>query len=304
MASQAASTVSAGVFLEEVQKYPCLYNKFCKEYKDKYIKINCWRKIGEKFSLTPEEAEKKFKNLRTTYGRHLKNQKNVPSGSGRDAIPDLPKDFQNLEWLQQHICFRKTSGNFPKQGLEEDDDGGDIEQIDVDRDSPAERSIDSAEQSSAENLDPENQDEQTPRDEQSISESFKAPNNGKRPWSSHSKKATKTKEQICPVEQALLKSATSLAEHVKQAAEVKRQKKDEVDVECEDSLYCKSLIPRLRRLDQRSRAYVRMQIEQLFFQAEFGGFTGNATENFGSTMHQPSGRANDHYQGGSSYLML
>ena len=53
-----------------------------------------------------------------------------------------------------------------------------------------------------------------------------------------------------------------------------------------------------------TKAYVRMQIEQLFFQAEFGGFTGSATENFGSTPHQPSGRANDHYQGGSSYLML
>ena len=63
MASQTASTVSAGVFLEEVQKYPCLYNKFCKEYKDKYIKINCWRKIGEKFSLTPEEAEEKVQEF-------------------------------------------------------------------------------------------------------------------------------------------------------------------------------------------------------------------------------------------------
>ena len=43
-----ASTVTAGIFLE-VQKYSCLYNKFCKGYNDKYVKINCWWKIGETF---------------------------------------------------------------------------------------------------------------------------------------------------------------------------------------------------------------------------------------------------------------
>ena len=31
--------------------------------------MNCWRKIADKFDMSPEEAEKKFKNIRTTYGR-------------------------------------------------------------------------------------------------------------------------------------------------------------------------------------------------------------------------------------------
>ena len=47
-------------FMEEMQKYDCLYNKYSKSYKDKYIKINCWTKIGEKFDMSAADAEKKF----------------------------------------------------------------------------------------------------------------------------------------------------------------------------------------------------------------------------------------------------
>ena len=44
------------VFLEEIQKYDCLYNKFSKDYKNKYKKLNCWSKIEEKFDVDPAEA--------------------------------------------------------------------------------------------------------------------------------------------------------------------------------------------------------------------------------------------------------
>ena len=33
--------VNVGFFMEEVQKYDCVYNKYSKSYKDKYIKMNC-----------------------------------------------------------------------------------------------------------------------------------------------------------------------------------------------------------------------------------------------------------------------
>ena len=50
--------VNVVFFMEEVQKYDCLYNKYSKSYKDKYIKINCWTKIGEKFDMSAADAEK------------------------------------------------------------------------------------------------------------------------------------------------------------------------------------------------------------------------------------------------------
>ena len=33
--------IHLALFIEEVQKYDPLYNKFSKEYRDKYKKINC-----------------------------------------------------------------------------------------------------------------------------------------------------------------------------------------------------------------------------------------------------------------------
>ena len=60
--------------MEEVQKYDCLYNKYSKSYKDKYIKINCWTKIGEKFDLSAADAEKIFKNVRTAWLREVSEE--------------------------------------------------------------------------------------------------------------------------------------------------------------------------------------------------------------------------------------
>ena len=33
-------------FMSEIQHYECLYNKFSRDFKDKYKKINCWTKVG------------------------------------------------------------------------------------------------------------------------------------------------------------------------------------------------------------------------------------------------------------------
>ena len=65
MASTSNDQVSTTEFCEEIQKYEYLYNKFNKAYKNKRINTNGWRKIGENFGITPEDAERKFKNMLT-----------------------------------------------------------------------------------------------------------------------------------------------------------------------------------------------------------------------------------------------
>ena len=40
------------------------------DFKDKNKKANCWDKIGQKFCLSAGEAEAKFRNIRTAYGRY------------------------------------------------------------------------------------------------------------------------------------------------------------------------------------------------------------------------------------------
>ena len=42
---------NSALFMEEIQKYECLYNKLCKDYKNKFIRLNCWKKSGKSFRL-------------------------------------------------------------------------------------------------------------------------------------------------------------------------------------------------------------------------------------------------------------
>ena len=58
--------------MEEVARYECVYHRNSRDFKDKNKKVNCWEKIGEKFNLSAAEAEVKFRNIRTAYGRYLK----------------------------------------------------------------------------------------------------------------------------------------------------------------------------------------------------------------------------------------
>ena len=50
--------LNTSLVMEEVQKYPSIYNKSCKDYKNKFIRMNCWKAIGVKFGLDAAEAEK------------------------------------------------------------------------------------------------------------------------------------------------------------------------------------------------------------------------------------------------------
>ena len=96
--------------MEEVARFECVYHRSSKDFKEKHIKANCSNKIGQKFNLSAGEAEAKFRNIRTVYGRYVKRLKTLPSGSGRDAVPT---EFQNLQWLNPHInkfaCSKTSS---------------------------------------------------------------------------------------------------------------------------------------------------------------------------------------------------
>ena len=96
--------------MEEVARFECVYHRNSKDFKDKHKKANCCNKIGQKFNLSAGEAEAKFRNIKTMYGRYLKRLKTLPSRSGRDAVP---REFQNLQWLNPQInkfaCSKTSS---------------------------------------------------------------------------------------------------------------------------------------------------------------------------------------------------
>ena len=81
-----ASELSSEIFMEEIRNYRCLHDKFWKDFKDKYIKLNSWKSVGDKFGLPPDAVEKNYKNIRCSITRYLKT-KSVLSGSGRADTP-------------------------------------------------------------------------------------------------------------------------------------------------------------------------------------------------------------------------
>ena len=47
--------LNTSLFVEEVEKYPVIYSKFSKDYKNKFIRMNIWKAIGEKLGLDRAE---------------------------------------------------------------------------------------------------------------------------------------------------------------------------------------------------------------------------------------------------------
>ena len=220
--------------------------------------------------LAENEAEKKYKNIRTAYGQYLKKKKSVSSGSGRDAVP--PQEFTNLDWLANHINHKaSTVTNMPRRESEDDDEE---EERQLQNNSQHVAEVDDKE-SLSEHEDPltplhdesptcspnaaanENQPKTTKQKEKT-----KKKSTTKRAWASNLKK---TKDQ--DIDLALLKTATSLAERVLQPEPPKKSRIEEE--EDEDTLYCRSLATRLRKLPLHTKAYLRLQIEQLMYQAQF-----------------------------------
>nr|XP_047139985.1 uncharacterized protein LOC124815372 [Hydra vulgaris] len=93
--------------MQEVQKYPVLYDKFNAEFKNNIMKKNALADIGVLFGLTEQECESKHKNIRSAYGRFLRKKKSIPLGSGRI----ISKEYDFLQWLNVYIDHRDTTTN-------------------------------------------------------------------------------------------------------------------------------------------------------------------------------------------------
>ena len=305
-------------FLEEIRKYDCLYNRFNKDFKNKFQKYNCWIKVGEKYDMTPEDCEKKFRNLRTSYGRMLRKRKAIPSGSGRETAT-TDESFK-LDWLSNTIVHRKTVTNF---SLEDDtimnesvEDAVEEELDHVVGQQSQNDEVDTEDQSLTAVPDTEqdrNQGEREPIKNGVVDNSktkLEIENTNK---GNESKQSLSTKQKR-PVVKAQSSSADSLLQKKSWAAVKSKPSKLEIDValmqsakkisevsqvikernpanadygvnDDEDSLFCRSLVQRMRRLSQHGKAFVRYQIEQTFYQAEVGSQQVQTFQRFGS----PSG---------------
>ena len=83
-----------------------------------------------------------------------------------------------------------------------------------------------------------------------------------RPWATYNKNPSKEE-----VNRALIKTANSISEQLKRGNEQNSAGPKEVDDE--DSLFLRSLIPSFKRLSGSQKAFLRIQTENLLYEAEF-----------------------------------
>lgn len=98
--------------------------------------------------------------------------------------------------------------------------------------------------------------------------------NGKTPKSSRGMRAwsANVNNTGADVDKAILSTANSIGEHLIQIGAKRKRTGEPKD---EDSLFCRSLVPRLKRLPSQSRAFLSIQIQHLLYET---GFLGPRTQ--------------------------
>ena len=71
--------------MDEVQRYPAIYDRFSEAFRNKFTKLNAWKSIAETLKMNAEDAERRYTSIRSAFGRYLKKLKSVKSGSGRSG---------------------------------------------------------------------------------------------------------------------------------------------------------------------------------------------------------------------------
>ncbi|XP_067139625.1 uncharacterized protein [Centruroides vittatus] len=74
-------------FIENIRKYPCLYDKRHRDYKNVCLKHAIWTTIGKSYNLDATSAESRWKTQRDRYTRECKKvEDSKRTGSGSDAV--------------------------------------------------------------------------------------------------------------------------------------------------------------------------------------------------------------------------
>ena len=91
-------------FMEIVHEYRAVWDRGCRDFKEKDKKKNAWEEIGTRSGLGAVTAEKKYSLIRSTFGRYLASVKPA-SGAGRDSV-NIETKWEHLRWLMPFIKHR------------------------------------------------------------------------------------------------------------------------------------------------------------------------------------------------------
>ena len=94
---QIAMEVNKELLINAVERYPWLYDKSHKSYKDQIKKANSWQEIADIVGVAEDEAKKVWNDVRNTYRKiRARVKAGAPSGSG---TADAAKRHGPRWWL-------------------------------------------------------------------------------------------------------------------------------------------------------------------------------------------------------------
>ncbi|XP_047139136.1 uncharacterized protein LOC124815042 [Hydra vulgaris] len=239
--------LSKAAFMNEVQKFPVLYDKFNKDFKDKWKKKNAWEEVGRLSNLSPNQAEEKYKSIRSSYGRWLKSKKNIPSGSGRNSVPP---QFLQLDWLNTFIEHRETTTSIclPSDSRLET--------------SNLEENIDMVCEQVENTHHPFNNDhisEEVTTENSCINTCVQGESSESTIHANNKKKRKKLDSDDL-LDRTLVKTLEKINSNIETP---------NLEEQDEDYLFMKSLVPQLKRLNNYSKALAKVQIQTLLLKLEF-----------------------------------
>ncbi|XP_071942983.1 uncharacterized protein [Antedon mediterranea] len=99
------------LFIEEVRKHKCLWDVNSEQYKNRAIKVNAWKTIGEIFNREVEFLQRQLKNLKDTLKKCL-NKRNsmIRSGAAATSLPQC-KYFEQMRFLHEKTANKPTVSN-------------------------------------------------------------------------------------------------------------------------------------------------------------------------------------------------
>ncbi|XP_067126276.1 uncharacterized protein [Centruroides vittatus] len=109
----AEGTDFSEVLINEVRKYPWLYDIRRADYKDNINKNNSWTQISKKLNGEESLVKKRWQNIRDQYRRKCKEE-NLPSGSGGHKRQQWTY-FNMLSFLRPGVEQINTISNFVEE---------------------------------------------------------------------------------------------------------------------------------------------------------------------------------------------
>ncbi|KPI91759.1 hypothetical protein RR46_15263 [Papilio xuthus] len=112
--------------VQEIEKYPCLYNSYLPEYNRKDLAEEAWAQVAHNNNLTVSDCKEKWRNIRCSFLRSLKPTTRYKKPYYLTAylqfILPFMKSINNLEYvdeLQLNDSFKNTNDVIVKMEPEE-----------------------------------------------------------------------------------------------------------------------------------------------------------------------------------------